>query len=195
MKKTPKIISMIVTCALLFGCSTKKEVKSLSKYDIQNICKIATLDLYYQNVAKGTKSPGTGLVHTFETERKFFIRYTGKVTLGVNADNVDIKIKDNEVTVTMPKAEIISEPTVDAISANDIFISPDSFLNKNEIDQDDQKKAIEIAQNEMLETAKNDSEKYDLATDRAQSLIKSFIEAVGEEIGVQYVVVFNTKDS
>ncbi len=60
---------------------------------VRSICELATLECYYHNVAKSTKTKGTGLAHVGEKERKFWIEYTGVARIGI--DMSDVNMKDN----------------------------------------------------------------------------------------------------
>ena len=51
-------------------------VTTISKSSLEEVFEIselATLECYYHNVAKSTKTKGTGLTHVGEKERKFWI--------------------------------------------------------------------------------------------------------------------------
>lgn len=101
---------------------------------IRNICKLATIKCCYNNVAKSVKSAGTGIWHLGEKERTFWIEYSGEAEIGIDMSEVKMNVVDNEVTITMPEAQILSI-TVNPESYTDdsYVISPDSKLNKNPI--------------------------------------------------------------
>ena len=91
MKK--KIITLsligILLISLLSGCgkSEDKEAAKSTEPDImqvRSICKLATVECYYHNVAKSEKPAGTGIWHFGEKDRQFWIEYTGTMKLGID---------------------------------------------------------------------------------------------------------------
>ena len=113
MKK--KIITLsligILLISLLSGCgkSEDKEAAKSTEPDImqvRSICKLATVECYYHNVAKSEKPAGTGIWHFGEKDRQFWIEYTGTVKLGIDMSKVQMKVNGTDVTVTIPEAEV-----------------------------------------------------------------------------------------
>ena len=99
MKK--KIITLsligILLISLLSGCgkSEDKEAAKSTEPDImqvRSICKLATVECYYHNVAKSEKPAGTGIWHFGEKDRQFWIEYTGTVKLGIDMSKVQMKV-------------------------------------------------------------------------------------------------------
>ena len=82
---------------------------------IRSICDLATLECYYHNVAKLTKEKE---VLWWDTSAELWIEYSGIVKLGVDIANLDMQVDGNQVTITMPKAEVLS-CQVDQTSLNE----------------------------------------------------------------------------
>ncbi len=160
---------------------------------VRSICELATLECYYHNVAKGTKSEGTGLMHFGEIERKFWIEYTGVATIGIDMSEVTMTIEGENVTITMPKAKVLS-CKVEEISEDDYILSEDSWLNSNPITADEQTKAIADAQEEMKLSVENNTSIMDGAQRRAKTLIENYIHQMGELSGVDYQVIWNDSE-
>ena len=160
MKK--KIITLsligILLISLLSGCgkSEDKEAAKSTEPDImqvRSICKLATVECYYHNVAKSEKPAGTGIWHFGEKDRQFWIEYTGTVKLGIDMSKVQMKVNGTDVTVTIPEAEV-QQVNVDDDSYNsDSYIFSEDGINKNEITAEDATGAVENARNEMIKTA------------------------------------------
>lgn len=158
---------------------------------IRNICNLSTLECYYNNVAKSTKTSKEGLIHIGEKDRIFWIEYTGIARLGIDISKVKIDVNENNVIVTLPKAEIIGEPTIESNSLGEesFFISKDG-LNKNKITADDQTKAISIAQEDMKEKVSKNELLLLRAQNRAKTLIENYINQLGEISGVGYKITW-----
>ena len=73
-----------VLAVMLAACSvqsTQAAVPDLGQ--VRSICSLATLECYYHNVAKSTKTAGGGITGIFERDRTFWIEYDGIRTLGI----------------------------------------------------------------------------------------------------------------
>lgn len=176
------ILVLIVFCLVWLGLGlglSKDDVEKLEK----NVSKIelsgdlVTLETYYHNVAEVPKDAGTGIAHWFEKDRKLWIEYTGIVKVGINMSNVKIDTNGNQITVFIPKAEIIGEPDVlnEEFSRESFIDSEDGLINKNKITIEDATEAMDVAQNTMQESVKNDSQLLKTAQKRAKNLIEEYI--------------------
>lgn len=180
-KKIIIIVSLVIILVLIWLVMGRgnNDIESLEK----NISKIelsgdlVTLKTYYHNVAEVQKDAGTGIAHWFEKDRKLWIEYTGIVKVGIDMSNVKIETKGDQITVFIPKAEIIGKPDVldEEFSRESFIDSEDGLINKNKITMEDSTKAMEIAQNTMQEGVKNDSQLLKTAQKRAKNLIEEYI--------------------
>lgn len=155
---------------------------------IRSICKLATLECYYHNVAKSTKEAGSGVAHWGESDRQFWTEYTGVVKIGVDMSKGTIDVQGTDVTVYIPDAEIISIK-LDSESIQEPITDTDS-INKNPIDSDDITGAVDDAQNQISTSIENDSSLLASAQDRAKKLIQNYIDRLGEASGVTFTVHF-----
>jgi hypothetical protein len=155
---------------------------------IRSICKLATVECYYHNVAKSEKKAGSGLSHLGENSRKFWIEYTGTAKLGVDMSRGSIDVDDTVVTVYMPEAEIINIK-VDSDSIQNPIMDKDGW-NKNPIDSEDVTGAMETAQTQIKEYIEKDSGLLISAEERAEKLIENYIDQLGEACGVEFTVKF-----
>ena len=108
MKKLKKFVVLCLAVIMLFtACGKKGEevTKELSITQMQTICELATLKCYYHNVAKLTKEKE---VLWWDTSAELWIEYSGIVKLGVDIANLDMQVDGDQVTITMPKAEVLS---------------------------------------------------------------------------------------
>ena len=186
MKK--KIITLsligILLISLLSGCgkSEDKEAAKSTEPDImqvRSICKLATVECYYHNVAKSEKPAGTGIWHFGEKDRQFWIEYTGTVKLGIDMSKVQMKVNGTDVTVTIPEAEV-QQVNVDDDSYNsDSYIFSEDGINKNEITAEDATGAVE--ENTALLVN---------AQERAKKMIENYIMQLGETTGTEYQITW-----
>ncbi len=201
-----KYLSFLVLCTLLFtlcGCAssadqTNPEASGTEESDareqpdisqIRAICELATLECYYHNVSKSTKSKGSGLTHWFEQDRTFWIEYTGVVKIGVDMSEVTLQMDGNKVTITMPKAKVL-DCKVDEISEEDYIISEDTGINKNPITAEEQTQAVKNAQEEMRQETGNNTKLLMTAQEQAKKLIENYIFQLGDAAGVKYQVIW-----
>lgn len=153
---------------------------------IRSICKLATLECYYHNVAKSEKEAGSGLTHWGESDRKFWTEYTGVAKIGVDMSKGDMKINGTEITIYMPEAEILSiKPDSESVSTP--VVDTDGW-NSNPIDADDVTGAVSVAQDDICESIQNDSSLLANAQDRAKKLIENYINQLGEASGTEFTV-------
>ena len=197
MKK--KIITLsligILLISLLSGCgkSEDKEAAKSTEPDImqvRSICKLATVECYYHNVAKSEKPAGTGIWHFGEKDRQFWIEYTGTVKLGIDMSKVQMKVNGTDVTVTIPEAEV-QQVNVDDDSYNsDSYIFSEDGINKNEITAEDATGAVENARKEKIKTAEENTALLVNAQERAKKMIENYIMQLGETTGTEYQITW-----
>ena len=189
------IIIGILLISLLSGCgkSEDKEAAKSTEPDImqvRSICKLATVECYYHNVAKSEKPAGTGIWHFGEKDRQFWIEYTGTVKLGIDMSKVQMKVNGTDVTVTIPEAEV-QQVNVDDDSYNsDSYIFSEDGINKNEITAEDATGAVENARNEMIKTAEENTALLVNAQERAKKMIENYIMQLGETTGTEYQITW-----
>lgn len=162
---------------------------TISESGIQRICELATLDCYYHNADEWEKSAnrfGYGA-------KKLWIEYDGMVRVGINGDKIKISEPDNNViTVTVPDAIILGDD-FDESSCNEIDCeSPLWHVIPlyNSVNTADRQKALDEAQEKMVESASNNRMILDEAKERAKKIIEKNILAIGEASGIQYTVKF-----
>lgn len=186
---------MCMTVLLMCSCSAEKEVTNEPEItQIRSICKLATLECYYHNVAKSVKTAGEGIAHWGEKERKFWIEYTGVAQVGVDMSKVTMEIEGTNVIISIPDAELINISVEESTLNEESYISSEDGLNSNKITAEDQTTAIENAQKEMEESVKNNSALLLSAQSRAKDLIKNYIDRLGEVSGVEYEITWVYED-
>ena len=193
MKK--KIITLsligILLISLLSGCgkSEDKEAAKSTEPDImqvRSICKLATVECYYHNVAK-SETEASGLFKWLgKGYKKIWTEYSGIVELGIDVSKVSVEkpTADGVVKVTIPDAEILSvDLDEDSMSEP---LTDTGFMT--EITKEEETEALAEAQNHMEETANENGNLLNQAKERAKSLIEGYVKNVGEQIGKEYTV-------
>ena len=158
---------------------------------IRNICKLATIKCCYNNVAKSVKSAGTGILHLGEKERTFWIEYSGEAEIGIDMSEVKMNVIDNEVTITMPEAQILSITVNPESYTDDSYVISTDGINKNPILPEEQAAAIKSAQDDMKESVLNNKSLLISAQDRAKQLIENYINQIGEISDTTYNITWN----
>lgn len=176
----------------LAGCGMKQEketpeksVEQLNLTQMQSVCELATLECYYHNTAK---LDSQSKVLFWNTSKKLWIEYSGIVKIGVDISKLDMKIKDNLVTITLPDAKVFSCKVDETSLSKDTIYTEHKGLGGSKINAEDQSKAFEEAQKNMLETVQNDEVLLLQAKERAQTLLANYVQNIGDAIGVEYKI-------
>uniref|UniRef100_UPI004055FE68 DUF4230 domain-containing protein n=1 Tax=Agathobacter sp. TaxID=2021311 RepID=UPI004055FE68 len=191
MKKFAALLISILFMGTLTACANQSEEavrKEPEITQIRSICNLATLECYYHNVAKSVKTAGQGIGHIGEVDREYWIEYTGVAKIGIDMSRVAMEMDGNNITITLPPAELISVNVEESTLNDDAYISSADGLNKNKITAEDQTNAIYDAQKEMEESVKNNASLLLSAQTRAQELIENYIYQLGEISGAEYEI-------
>lgn len=203
MKKIISILLIIVICMTGAACG-KNEMQQENiepeASQMKAICELATIDCYYHNVAKYDEEDASGALW-WKKDRKFWIEYAGVVTVGIDATQVNITVKENTVTITMPPAEILGCKVDDSTLTKESFIIADDSAD---VEAEHETKAFREAQINMEQEASEDTALLAHAQQRAQKLLEEYVENVGELVGKEYQIKwiyldkdieFNNEDS
>ena len=175
---------LAVSGVCLTGCAEKKKEADFS--GINSVCELATLKCYYHNVAKA-ETKASGLLKWLGTGyKKIWTEYSGIVELGIDVNKVSISSPgaDGVVRITIPDAEILNVD-LDEDSMG-MPLTDTGFMT--EITKEEETAALAKAQDDMEETAKQNSALLAQAKERAKNLIQGYVENVGEQIGEEYTI-------
>ena len=180
---------MIMTLSFaICGCGSEKIDVEPETTQIRSICKLATLECYYHNVAKATKAKGTGLLHTGEKDRKFWVEYDGIVSIGIDMEKVKMEVDGSTVTITIPHAEVLGVKVDEKSYNKDSILEDADAINSNKITAQDVTSAVQDSINYMKESAGNNSSLLANAEDRAIKLIENYVRQIGALNGTDYKV-------
>jgi len=164
------ILALALLCAFTFGMYYKSkemtpEISStLIKNKIVNAKELTTLKYHYTNMGQfENQNTFYGYKVPF-TSKKFIVSYDGTIHAGVDLDKMDVSVSGKKITVTIPKAEILSHE-IDEESLK-VFDERESIFNRINIKDyndfsKDQKKEVEdkAIEKGLLEEATEASEK------------------------------------
>ena len=157
---------------------------------IRNICQLATLEVYFHNVAKAEKPVASGLSGTGQQPRRFWFEYSGSARVGIDMSQVTITITNDTVYVQIPHASIIGNPSIDSdsYSFDSIVVESDSSwgINPNNITAADLTSAVSDANLETREELSNDSGLMLRAETRAVELIEAYVDQISAYSNVEY---------
>lgn len=183
---TPTAVTETTTTTTTIVETTVPKIKP-DTYQIQSICNLATLKCYFHNTAKGVKEAGTGVSHWGEKDTPFWFEYTAQATLGIDGNQVNMVINDNDITVYMPHAKILGNITVDPDSTSNPIYKPNAwYRNDVEISAADVTKSMSRANDEIREQISSDKTLLNSAEKRAKDLIENYIDQIMELSGVKY---------
>lgn len=185
-----KILSMIMAFTLavssmscgLLGLDPIKAEPQVSQ--MKAIFELAVMECYYHNVAKYSEEDAAG-IWWWKKDKKFWIEYSGVITLGIDVSRVNIEVEDSLVTISIPEAEI-QGARVDSSS-----LSRDSFIvdkDSADIDAEDEIYAFGEAQMQLEEAASNDKALLAEAQQRAKILLEDYVTNIGAAVGKEYTV-------
>ena len=111
------------------------------------------------------------------------------MNFGIDASLVDISSPDSDgnVVVTIPRAEVLTEPNVKAETMSDP-ISNNGW--RGQVTDEERKEALKLAQQETFERAQSDDAMLAAARERAKVLLEQYVKNVGDGIGKTYNVKF-----
>lgn len=193
MKKIIAVISMcVMMMCSLSACGLKQKDTSVEKVinitQMKAICELATLECYYHNVAKVSKEKD---VLWWDTKAELWIEYSGIVKVGVDISDLDLEVNGEVVNITMPKAAVLSCEVDETKLNKDSYIMIREGLGAEKITADDQTLAFQTAQDSMREAAETDEELISQAQQRAEDLLESYINNLGDILGKKYTISWN----
>lgn len=181
------IVSLILLAALCSSCGNAKKqtiVMEPQVSEMKSICELATMECYYHNVARYKEEDAEGILF-WKKDKHFWIEYAGVVTIGIDASLIELEVRDEQVTITMPPARVLG------CKVDENTLSEESFIidkKSADIDAQDQTAAFQAAQNNMEKSASEDAALLSNAQKRAQKLLEDYVNNIGNIIGKQYKI-------
>ena len=148
------------------------------------ICELATMQCYYHNVAKYNEEDASGALF-WKKDRKFWVEYSGIVTIGIDTSQVNIEVDGEVVTITIPPARVLG------CKVDDKTLTPDSFIvakDSASVEAEHQTETFQEAQANMQEAASSDTALLAGAQQRAQKLLEDYVNNIGACTGKSYQI-------
>lgn len=181
-----KTMLIMGACFSITACAKKSEPKEIAPQisQMKSICELATMKCYYHNVAKYIKDNASGHL-LWKKDRKFWVEYSGTVTIGIDTSLVDIKVDGEEVTITIPSAKVLGcKVNADTLNEDSFIVAADSA----EVEAEHQTEAFKEAQTKMQEEASSDTVLLANAQQRAQKLLEDYVNNIGNSVGKTYSI-------
>lgn len=184
MKKYLSVILIIMICFSSMACA--KEVKNIAPDTarMKSICELAVMECYYHNVAKYKEENATGMLW-WEKDRHFWMEYAGVVTIGVDTSLMNIEVKDENVTITIPPAKVLG------CKVDETTLTEDSFIvaqNSAKVEAEHQTEAFKSAKDKLESEAKSNFTLLAAAQQRVQKLLEDYVTNIGNSVGKTYKI-------
>lgn len=185
MKKITALLLAVVMICTFAACGQQTAVGP-DVIQMKAICELATKECTFHNVAKCPAEKGfLGI----ETKGELWIEYDGTVTLGIDASLVSIEVNDTQVTITIPKAKVLSYKTD---LSNAVYIVDKGLFTPSGEDGTD---ALAQAKSALEAAAASNTMLLNEAQTRAQILLEEYVENIGDVTGKDYTVQWVYLDS
>lgn len=152
---------------------------------VKSICELATMQCYYHNVAKYYAENAEKVFINKYKDRKFWVEYSGVVTIGVDTSLVSMDVDGDVVTITVPPAKVLN------CKVDEKTLNEDSFIiakDSAKVEAEHQTKAFKDAQKLMYEAANNDKNLLSNAQARLQKLLEDYVNNIGTCTGKSYTI-------
>ena len=166
----------VLAFAGLVGCGKEEEPPDFSGYS--KIAELATIKCVYHNVAE-IYNDGTNMLFGINVGyKKAWFEYDGTMQLGVDVSKVRIEGPDenNVVTIVIPQAQVLGVPDADESTFSDVYSDTGLLTSITSVDQAE---AYAAAQDKMRESAEGNEMLMREARDRAEMLLRQYVEGVG----------------
>lgn len=182
MKKYIGIELALIMCGCLCGCAKEEQSMAPQASQMKSICELATMKCYYHNVAKYSEEDASGILW-WKKDRRFWVEYSGIVTIGIDTSLVNIEVSGENVTITIPPAKVMD------CKVDEESLTPESFIvaaDSAKVEAEHQTAAYKEAQSKMMEEASQDTILLASAQQRAQKLLEDYVNNIGNCINQTY---------
>lgn len=191
MKKIRIIFTILLTMIFCGACGKPQEPAEKVNVEPQTsqmkaICELATLECYYHNVAKYMEEDAEGFL-LWKKDKRFWVEYSGVVVIGIDASKLQVEVEGTQVTISMPKAMVLSvKVDPESLTEDSFYVDKDSAA----VSAQDATNAYKEAQDYMKIQAAGDSALLEGAQQRAQTLLEEYVNNIGEAMGVEYSITW-----
>lgn len=183
MKRIISILLIVVMCLSFTACSNNKEIAPQVS-QMKAICELATVQCYYHTVAKYMEDDATGVLW-WKKDRKFWVEYSGIVTIGIDTASVNIEVDGENVTITIPPAKVLNcEVDAATLTKDSYIVAKDSA----KVEAEHETEIFKDTQAKLEEEAAKDTALLANAQQRAQKLLEDYVTNIGNSVGKTYQI-------
>ena len=191
MKKQSVAAACVTALLLLTTACGKAEEPVLpvpQEGQMKAICQLAVLECEYHNLAKYQDGQKVERFLWMTTGKRFWVEYSATAVLGIDADQVSMKLQGDVVSITLPRARVLN------CKVNGDSLSPDSYIVDKDsapVTAEDEVAAFQEAQDGLQKTVEADNNMMNLAQKRAEELLRNYVNSLAKATGTEYQVEFH----
>lgn len=191
MKKQSVAAACVTALLLLTTACGKAEEPALplpQEEQVKTICQLAVLECEYHNLAKYQDGQKVERFLWMTKGKRFWVEYSATAVLGINADQVSMKLQGDVVSITLPRARVLHcKVNGDSLSKDSYIVDKDSAP----VTAQDEVAAFQDAQDGLQKTVEADNNMMNLAQKRAEELLRNYVNSLAKATGMEYQVEFH----
>ena len=191
MKKHSLAAACMTALLLLTTACGKAEEPALplpQEEQVKTICQLAVLECEYHNLAKYQDGQKVERFLWMTKGKRFWVEYSATAVLGIDADQVSMKLQGDVVSITLPRARVLNcKVNGDSLSKDSYIVDKDSAP----VTAQDEVRAFKDAQDSLQKTVEADSNMMNLAQKRAEELLRNYVNSLAKATGTEYQVEFH----
>ena len=191
MKKQSVAAACVTALLLLTTACGKVEKPALplpQEEQVKTICQLAVLECEYHNLAKYQDGQKVERFLWMTKGKRFWVEYSATAVLGIDADQVSMKLQGDVVSITLPRARVLN------CKVNGDSLSKDSYIVDKAsapVTAEDEVYAFQEAQDGLQKTVEADNNMMNLAQKRAEELLRNYVNSLAKATGTEYQVEFH----
>mgnify|MGYP002794603313 FL=1 len=191
MKKQSVAAACVTALLLLTTACGKAEEPALplpQEEQVKTICQLAVLECEYHNLAKYQDGQKVERFLWMTKGKRFWVEYSATAVLGIDADQVSMKLQGDVVSITLPRARVLNcKVNGDSLSKDSYIVDKDSAP----VTAEDEVRAFKDAQDSLQQTVEADNNMMNLAQKRAEELLRNYVNSLAKATGTEYQVEFH----
>lgn len=178
--------SGVKNAKLVYEATKPKITGAILKQQIMEVKELTTVEYNYTTMGQFENSTDFYGMKVPFTTKKFIVSYDGNIRAGVDLTSIEIDVTETVITVTLPKAEILSHE-VDEGSFQ-IYDEKNGIFNKIKLEDYNR---FQIEQKKTMEDKALSSGILTEAYDNAQNIVRNIIQIATNDN--EYKVIIKEK--
>lgn len=181
LKKYICLLSVMLALFLFTACGKTEpvEVPTPDEGQLKSICQLSVLEGYFHNVVKFEQKDAEKFLW-MSKDKKAWVEYTGVAKYGLDASKVKMELSGKQVTITLPKAELLyCKVDSTSLDENSYIVDKDSA----KITAEDSKTILAQAQQDLSDEAADYEPLLTLAQQQAQQLMEDYVKNIVSATG------------